>query len=166
MEIIEHPVFGDVEVDDEAEFQWSDVVELGDREIDVELIVEDTSAGVAHFLDLVSPFIIRLGDFDTLAREVLRGEHGEEFAATVQEYRELLLTTSSEDVAVVWGSAERARDLPVFLDAVALRRVSLTPEVEEACASFDYAVEEILAGQRLVVTFDDHRDVSAVSIQS
>lgn len=166
MESIEHPVFGDVEVDDESEFQWSDVVELGDREIDVELFVEDTSAGVGHFLDLVSPFISRLGDFDTLAREVLRGEHGDEFTGTVHEYQQSLLATSAEDVAGVWGSAERAKELPTFLDAVALRRVSLTPEAEEACASFDYTVEEILAGQRLVVTFDDHRDVSEVSIQS
>lgn len=164
---IEHDYFGLIDDDGNGGLYWSDMIELGDQAVSVDLSAAQESLVNDGALDSAAAILHSIDSFDDRARDALVAELSERESATVsyvdQQVDELgeslldLLVHNSGDVQVD------------VLRSLQLIRVALHPENfigEGEFAVFDYSIAPDDTDDLLVVTFAGSGDVVAVDTDS
>ena len=164
---IEHEYFGLVDSDGAGGLYWSDVVELGDQSVSVDLTAHDEDEVDPYALDAAAAILRSLEPLDARARDALVAELSERQSATsnyvdrnIEELGDSLIEL------LVDTSGDLAIDI---LKSILLMRVAIQLEHtggEEAFAVFDYSINPESSDEVLVVSFDDRGDVVEVDTTS
>ncbi|RNF82861.1 DUF2004 domain-containing protein [Montanilutibacter psychrotolerans] len=169
MKTLDHPAFGQVEIDHGPDGYWETRLLHGGREIALDL--NGDGLAIHHdTLDRLAPFATELSRFD---REALAAMHAH-FAADpkaepVGFYLDHhLAQVDPAELAAHLGDddAEPRIDAARLLGALQLRRVGLYPHAPEQCAVFDYTIGEQLTDTLLVVGFNARGELVGISMES
>lgn len=164
---IEHDFFGVLGSEDDGEVYWSDTVELGEENVDVDLSSPDEASIAEESLDIAAAMISSIEELDSQARESLVAELSSEESATLKYINEQLEELDDDviDDAIIWDSGDKQID---FLRSLRLQRVGFQPHHggnDEHFALLDYSISPDDSDALLVVTVDLHGDTVAVAVE-
>ena len=164
---IEHDFFGVIDGNGTGGLRWSDIVELGDQAVSIDLSADDQNQVNDVVLALAAAMIHALEGFDARARDALIAQLSERESATTQ-YVDQNVDDMGESLLdlLVHNSGDIAMDV---LRSLQLVHVGLYPERDddgEAFAVFDYSISPDDTEYLLVVSFDIQGDVVAVDMEN
>ncbi|MFC6355230.1 DUF2004 domain-containing protein [Luethyella okanaganae] len=165
---IEHDYFGLLGSTEDGELYWSESLELGDQQVDVDLSSPDESEVSVEALDIAAAMIGALEELDSDAREAFVAELSSEESDTslyVNHHLEELDEAVLDD-AISRESGDRQID---FLRSMRLLRVGFHPHhsgQEEHFAVLDYSIAPDETDGILVAIIDMHGDVVAIDYES
>lgn len=165
---IEHDFFGILGSEDEGELYWSDTVELGDQNVEIDVSSPSEDAASAEALDIVAAMINGIEELDSQARESLVADLSTEASLTsqfiVSQFEEL--DGEALDDALIWDSGDKQID---FLRSIQLQRIGFHPHntgSDKPFAVLDYSINPHETDALLVVTLDVHADTITIAIDS
>jgi hypothetical protein len=164
---IAHAVFGRVTVDPAEGVYWQKTLPLADRDVAVDMTIEDAAEATPELLDRAARFVARLAHFDALARTGLRHSLDEDSGSPVAEYAtHHLAQLSADTLSRIFGKPRDAIAADDFLAHVFPRRVGLYPASAGGNATFDYTISEGETQYVLAVGIDEEGVVLGVEMES
>lgn len=165
MTVIEHPLFGTVDLATAGE--WDAKLRFGGHEIDVTLTLDEPSSApgeVEARLSLLDELTLR----DREAREAMAGEAtgGEDNASGlyIAHHRDELPQGEWEQL---FGAIEpNDVDAECFLAQLQVVRVGLYPDAEDRCLLLDYTLPDGVTNYLLSVSFDHNGQLADIEMES
>ena len=165
---IEHDFFGILGSEEEGEVYWSDTVELGDQNVEIDVSSPDEDSVSSEALDIVAAMINALEDLDSQARESLVADLSAEVSVTSQfivaQFEELDAEVLED--ALIWDSGDKQID---YLRSIQLQRIGFHPHHignDQHFAVLDYSISPHETDALLVVTLDVHGDTIVIATDS
>lgn len=163
---IEHDFFGVLGSDGAGELYWSETVELGDQNVDINLNSPDEDSVKPEALDIAAAMVNAIEDLDTQVRESLVAELSTEGSTTAQFIEQMIddLGPEALDDAIIWDSGDQQID---FLRSLRLQRVGFYPHQggsDEHFAVLDYSINPHETDTLLLVAIDINGDTASISI--
>ena len=165
---IEHDFFGILGSEEEGEVYWSDTVELGDQNVEIDVSSPSEDSVSAEALDIAAAMINGIEELDSQARESLVADLSAEVSLTsqfiVSQFEEL--DGEALDDALIWDSGDKQID---FLRSIQLQRIGFHPHnigSDTHFAVLDYSINPHETDALLVVTLDGHGDTIVIAIDS
>jgi hypothetical protein len=165
---IEHDFFGILGSEEEGEVYWSDTVELGDQNVEIDVSSPSEDSVSAEALDIAAAMINGIEELDSQARESLVADLSAEVSLTsqfiVSQFEEL--DGEALDDALIWDSGDKQID---FLRSIQLQRIGFHPHnigSDTHFAVLDYSINPHETDALLVVTLDVHGDTIVIAIDS
>jgi hypothetical protein len=167
VQIMNHPVFGRVTVDPGAGVYWQKTLRLADRDVAVDMTIEDPAAATPELLDRAAQLVARLSHFDGLARAGLRHSYDEDSDSAVALY----VTHHLEELSAetLMGIFDKPKESIVVDDVMArlfLKRVGSYPSKGGGSATFDYAISPDTSQYILAVQLDESGGVLGIEMES
>src|SRR5680860_763124 len=159
---IEHDFFGILGSDDAGEVYWSETAELGDQDIEVDLISPTEDDVAAEALDIAAAMINNIEDLDSAARESLVAELTTKATPTstyIDQHVEEMDPEALAD-AIIWDSGDQQID---FLRSLRLQRVGFHPHhtgTDEHFALLEYSISPDDTDSLLIVAIDVNGDTA------
>ena len=165
---IEHDFFGILGSEEEGEVYWSDTVELGDQNVEIDVSSPSEDSVSAEALDIAAAMINGIEELDSQARESLVADLSAEVSLTsqfiVSQFEEL--DGEALDDALIWDSGDKQID---YLRSIQLQRIGFHPHHignDQHFAVLDYSISPHETDALLVVTLDVHGDTIVIAADS
>ena len=165
---IEHDFFGILGSEEEGEVYWSDTVELGDQNVEIDVSSPSEDSVSAEALDIAAAMINGIEELDSQARESLVADLSAEVSVTSQ-----FITAQFDELddevledALIWDSGDKQID---FLRSIQLQRIGFHPHHignDQHFAVLDYSISPHETDALLVVTLDVHGDTIVIAADS
>ena len=158
------PLVGAVDAPPSVQGHWRFDVSVAGGATSVDFNVDGDVLAQAD-VDAVAPFLAKVDEFDRLARRMFEELREDGAVASYVEHH--LEEFDAADLTGLFGTADPAAiDARRFLSKLALHRIGLYPDAEDASAVFDYTIGRGLTQYVLTVGFDREGDVVAVEMES
>jgi hypothetical protein len=162
-----HAVFGHVTVHPSEGLSWQKALKLADRDVDVDMTIEDARDVTPELLDRAARFVARLAHFDALARTGLRHSLDEDPDSPVALYvTHHLAELNAETLYGIFAKAREAISVEDFLTHLYPRWVNLYPAKGGGTATFDYTISADATQYVLAVGIDEDGEVLGVEMES
>ncbi len=162
-----HAVFGHVTVHPAEGVSWTKALKLADRDVDVDMTIEDAKDVTPELLDRAARFVARLAHFDALARTGLRHSFEEDPDSPVSLYvTHHLAELNAETLYGIFAKARDAISVDDFLTHLYPRWVNLYPAKGGGTATFDYTISADATQYVLAVGIDEDGEVLGVEMES
>jgi hypothetical protein len=146
---------------------WDATLTYGDRQVEIDLTIDGNDLN-ADTLQSVLRRSEDLAKLDPIARDAIHrnAESGEESSAIIY-YEHHLEELEATALRSLFGTEDReAIDSSTFFSKLALVRVGLYPENEDAQILLDYSLGTDITNYVLCVSFDTNGEISAVDLES
>jgi len=164
---IDHPVFGRVTVDPGAGVYWKRMLPLADRDVAVDMTIEDPAEVTPELLDRAALIVARLSHFDALARAGLRHSYDDDPDSAVALYvAHHLVVLSAETLTTIFDKAKGSITVEDVLSRLLLRRVGSYPAKAGGSATLDYTIGTEELQYVLAVQLDESGGVTAIEMES
>jgi hypothetical protein len=162
-----HAVFGHVTVHPAEGLSWQKALKLADRDVDVDMTIEDAADVTPELLDRAARFVARLAPVDALARSGLRHSFEEDADSPVALYvTHHLAELNAETLYGIFAKARDAISVEDFLTHLYPRWVNLYPARAGGTATFDYTISADATQYVLAVGIDEEGEVLGVEMES
>ena len=162
-----HPVFGRVTVDPGAGVYWQKTLRLADRDVAVDMTIEDPAAATPELLDRAAQLVARLSHLDALARAGLRHSYDEDSDSAVALYvTHHLEELSAETLMGIFDKPKEAIAVDDVLARLILKRVGSYPAKGGGSATFDYTISADTSQYILAVQLDESGGVLGIEMES
>jgi hypothetical protein len=165
--ILDHPVFGRVTVDPGAGVYWKKMLPLADRDVAVDMTIEDPAEVTPELLDRAALLVARLSHFDALARAGLRHSYDEDPDSAVALYvTHHLEELSAATLTAIFDKAKGSISVEDVLAHLLLRRVGSYPAKAGGSATLDYTIAAEESQYVLAVQLDESGGVIGIEMES
>jgi len=162
-----HAVFGHVTVHPSEGVSWQKALKLADRDVDVDMTIEDAADVTPELLDRAARFVARLAHYDALARSGLRHSSEEDDDSPAGLYvKHHLAELSDETLFGIFGKSRDAISVEDFLAHLHPRWVNLYPAKGGGTATFDYTIGADATQYVLAVGIDEDGAVLGIEMES
>jgi hypothetical protein len=162
-----HPVFGRVTADPVEGLYWQKTLRLADRDVTVDLTIEDPAEVTMELLDSAAQLVSRLAHFDALARAGLRDNHEEDSGSEVALYvAHHLEELSAETLLRIFEKPKESIRAEDVLTRLRLKRVGSYPAKSGGSATFDYTIGVDESQYVLAVQLDESGGVVGIAMES
>lgn len=162
-----HPVFGRVTVDPGEGLYWQKTLRLADRDISVDMTIEDPAEATMELLDSAAQLVSRLAHFDALARAGLRQSHDEDSDSAVAAYvTHHLEELDAATLLRLFDKPKGAIAAEDVLSRLLLKRVGSYPARGGGSATFDYTIGAGESQYVLAVQLDESGAVVGIAMES
>ena len=140
---------------------------LGDRDVSVDLNIEDAAEVTPELLGRAAQFVTRLADFDATALAALRQSYDGESGPAVTIYvSHHLEEVSAEALTEIFGKPKKSLAVHDFLARLILKRVWLHLSKSDGYATLDYTTGADVTQYILAVRIDEEGEVLGVEMES
>jgi hypothetical protein len=162
-----HAVFGHVTVHPSEGVSWQKALKLADRDVTVDMTIEDAADVTPELLDRAARFVARLAHYDALARTGLRHSFEEDADSPVVLYvKHHLAELSTETLFGLFAKDRDAITVDDFLGHLYARWANLYPAKGGGTATFDYTISADATPYVLAVGIDEDGVVLGVEMES
>jgi len=162
-----HPVFGRVTADPTEGLYWQKTLRLADRDVAVDVTIDDPREVTMELLDSAAQLVSRLGHFDALARAGLQEGHDENAGPAVALYVAHHLHALSEETLLrIFGKPKETIGAEDVLARLHLARVGSYPAKSGGSATFDYTIDADESQYVLAVQLDESGRVVGIAMES
>jgi hypothetical protein len=161
-----HPIFGRVTADPVEGLYWQKTLRVADRDVSVDLTIEDPAAVSMELLDSAAQVVSRLAHFDALARAGLRDSHEQEGSEVTLYVTHHLQELSAATLLRIFAKPKESIGPEDVLSRLLLERVGAYPAKSGGSATFDYSIGRDETQYVLAVQLDESGGVVGISMQS
>jgi hypothetical protein len=167
LQTMTHPVFGRVTADPVEGLYWHKTLRLADRDVAVDLTIDDPAEVTMELLDSAAQLVSRLAHFDALARARLRESHEEDSTSEVALYvKHHLQELSAETLLRIFEKPRESIGADDVLARLLLKRVGSYPAKSGGSATFDYTIGAEESQYVLAVQLDESGAVVGIAMES
>jgi hypothetical protein len=167
VQTMNHPVFGRVKVDPGAGAYWQKTLRVADRDVAVDMTIEDPAEATPELLDRAAQLVARLSHFDALARAGLRHSYDEDPDSAVALYvTHHLQELSAQTLIGIFDKPKESIVVDDFLARLFLKGVGSYPARSGGSATFDYTISADRTQYVLAVQLDESGEVLGIEMES